>query len=82
VAAFLARFAESNAAVARDFFPGRATLFDADLSAWPETADPPPPAADVHALAAAAEPAGFPAPLRDAIRRAREALERDPGGMR
>lgn len=79
VSAFLARFAASNEAVRRDFFPTRPALFDIDLSAFPQEPDPPPPTGAVLAIAAAAGAEAFAAPLRDAIRRARQALERDPG---
>lgn len=78
-AAFLARFAASNAAVRQDWFPDREWLFDPDLADWPEAAEPPPAWEEVLRVAAAAEAAGFAPPLHAAIRRAREALESGQG---
>ncbi|MEO1193547.1 MAG: hypothetical protein AAFY02_17430 [Pseudomonadota bacterium] len=40
VSAFLAGFAEGNEAVRREWFPDRPTLFDEDLSDYPEAVDP------------------------------------------
>lgn len=37
--AFLARFAEGNERIRRDFFPDRAALFSTDFSRYPETAE-------------------------------------------
>jgi hypothetical protein len=50
-AAFLARFAASNEAVRREYFPGRPHLFDLDLSAYPEQPDPPSSSEAVLAVA-------------------------------
>ena len=50
-ARFLARFAASNQVVRDTWFADRPSLFDTDLSDYPEQATPPPSAAEIAALA-------------------------------
>lgn len=51
-ARFLARFQASNQAVRDAWFPTRPSLFDADLSGYPEQPTPPPGPAEIAAVAA------------------------------